>query len=127
MGIDTVPSIIAKRRAESTDSREEFQRLDEVSADLPRADAILCRDTLVHLPYELALQVMANFKRPGSRLLIATTYPGRTKNTDIKLGSWRALNMALAPFNFPEPLEILSEDSKLDGDKSLGMWRLAIL
>jgi hypothetical protein len=43
-------------------------------------------------------------------------------------GSWRPVNLRLAPFNFPAPIDAIVEGStEFDGDfadKTLGVWRL---
>lgn len=142
-GVDIVPEMVAARKA-SARPGERFECLDASADDLPRADAILCRDLLVHFSYDLALETIANFQRSGADYLIATTFSGdfegvngsggytcKRTNSDIKTGRWRPLDLTAPPFNFPQPLELLVEGcTEADGlyaDKSLGVWRLSDL
>lgn len=42
---------------------------------LPKADVILCRDFLAHLPTEYIVEMVQKFKDSGSRYLLASNYP----------------------------------------------------
>ena len=130
LGIDIVPDLIEKLRARAGagEIRGEY-RLGDITADpLPRCDAILCRDALVHLSFANIGRAVANFRASGATWLIATTFPEWQTNADCEDGDWRALNFERAPFNWGAPLELLNEDcQEADGgwrDKSLGVWRL---
>ena len=96
---------------------------------MPRCDAILCRDALVHLSFANIERALANFRRSGADWLITTTFPGWQTNADCEDGDWRALNFERAPFNWDAPLELINENCTEAGggwrDKSLGVWRLA--
>lgn len=127
LGADVVPEMIEKRRAAARPA-ETFYCCDVAADPLPKADAILCRDLLVHFSYDVAVKALRNMQASGAEYLIATTFPGR-KNKDIKTGSWRPIDLTAAPFNFPPPLELINEDCTEAGgrfaDKSLGVWRLS--
>jgi hypothetical protein len=99
-----------------------FYAIGDVTKDVfPRADAILCRDCLVHLPNELALQALKNFRMSGSRYLLATTYDVQS-NKQIAAGSWRVMNLSLPPFSLPAPIHVVDErDGK---GKLLGVYYL---
>jgi len=106
-----------------------FFRVADLTADiLPAADAILCRDCLVHFPLETAQQTLNLFKRSGSRYVITTTFPQHEVNIQARLGTRRPLNLQQPPFNFPDPTAIIAErapDPEHEySDKSLGFWRL---
>ena len=128
IGVDIVPAIIDRLQAQGSAERE-FRHGDITTDQLPAADAILCRDCLVHLSFANIKRAIANFKRSGSVYLMVTTFAQLKVNRDIEDGDWRPLNFCAAPFNWPEPLELLSEQcTEADGfyhDKSLGVWRLA--
>jgi hypothetical protein len=108
-------------------ANERFVVLDAVSDALPLADAVLCRDLIVHLPFRQGMKVVENFRRSGAKFLIATTFPGR-RNVDIHPGGWRPLDLSAAPFGLGEPLRLIVEGCTEGGgayrDKSLGVWRL---
>lgn len=129
-GIDIVPELIddLRGRTEQAGIPRSYLLADITRDSLPRADAILCRDCLVHLSFKNIRAALANFKRSGSEWLITTTFPELGTNTDCEDGDWRALNFELAPFNWGPPAELLVEGcTEADGgwaDKSLGAWRI---
>jgi hypothetical protein len=130
LGIDIVPDLIGKLRARAGagEIRGDY-RLADITADpLPRCDAILCRDALVHLSFGQIERAIANFRASGATWLIATTFPEWQTNADCEDGDWRALNFERAPFNWGTPAELLNENCMEAGggwrDKSLGVWRL---
>jgi hypothetical protein len=96
---------------------------------LPRCDAILCRDCLVHLSFANIQRAVVNFRASGATWLIATTFPEWQINQDCEDGDWRALNFQRAPFSWGPPVEVLNENCTEAGggwrDKSLGVWRLS--
>ena len=130
IGMDVVPAIVADNAKRFAASGRTFIAGDIVKDDLPRVDVILCRDCLVHLPFDDALAALRNFRRSGSTYLLATTFTGRTGNSDIPAaGGWRPLNLERAPFSLPAPLQLVNECCPVaDGkyaDKSLGLWLLS--
>ena len=129
-GVDIVPELIddLRDRAEQAGIARSYLLADITRDPLPRADAILCRDCLVHLSFANIAAALANFARSGSAWLVTTTFPELKANTDCEDGDWRALNFELAPFNWGPPAELLVEGcTEADGgwaDKSLGAWRI---
>jgi hypothetical protein len=128
IGIDIVPSLIARNSERGTNPRQRFLVGDITRDKLPRADLILCRDCLVHLTFENIASVIANFRSSAARWLLATTFPRWNRNLDCEDGDWRALNMQCEPFNWPEPVALIDEQCDEGGggwsDKSLGLWRM---
>lgn len=129
IGTDIVKDMIAENERRYGGPTRRFLCLDITRDALPRADLILCRDSLVHLNYGRALAAVANFKRSGAVHLLATTFPGRRENRDFDAAlGWRPLNLQLPPFSFPPPLKLINEGYTGDDcqfpDKSLGLWRL---
>jgi len=134
IGADIVRDIIDCDIAWYAAPRRRFVLCDVISDPLPAADLILCRDCLVHLPYEETRAAIANFQRSGAVWLLTTTFTGPRENHDIVLGDWRAINLERPPYNFPRPVDVINEESdEVDEelgafpDKSLGLWRLADL
>ena len=130
VGVDLVPSVIKDCRERHASPRRSFAVSDLLTDPLPRADVVLCRDCLVHLSYRHIHDAIANLKASGSTYLLTTTFPTHTRNLDIVTGRWRPVNLTLAPFGFPPPLETILEGSteyKETADKSLALWRLADL
>ena len=132
-GADIVPELIddLRGRAERAAIPRAYLVADITRDPLPRADATLCRDCLVHLSFHNIAAVIANFRRSGSEWLITTTFPELKANIDCEDGDWRALNLELAPFNWGRPADLLVEGcTEGDGgwaDKSLAAWRIANL
>jgi len=131
VGIDIVPALIEslQARAAAGEIEGEYHLADITCDSLPRCDAILCRDGLVHLSFANIARALANFRLSGAAWLIATTFPQWQANADCEDGDWRALNLERPPFNWGPPVELLNENCLEAGggwrDKSLGVWRLA--
>lgn len=128
MGADIVADIVARNQAANS-GLGRFETLDLASCQLPEMDLLLCRDCLVHLPFHMIHQCVANIARSGLRLLWTTTYVNVEENIDVEIGGWRPINLQRSPFNFPAPLEIHLETEAPDGGqgKSMGLWRVADL
>ncbi len=118
IGADIVPDVIASLAATARE-HERYLCADVTSDALPEADAILCRDLLVHLSYGMAKQALRNMERSGATYLATTTFPG-AKNVEISTGMWRRLDLEAEPFAFPPPREQIMEDPHKG--KALGLW-----
>ena len=133
VGIDIVPDLVERLRAAAAagDVGGDYHLADITHDSLPRCDAILCRDCLVHLSFANIERAVGNFRRSGATWLIVTTFPGWQANLDCEDGDWRALNFERAPFDWGTPVELLNEKCTEAGggwrDKSLGAWRLSDL
>jgi 2-polyprenyl-3-methyl-5-hydroxy-6-metoxy-1,4-benzoquinol methylase len=131
IGIDIVPELIAdlRARAERGEITGDYRLADITRDALPRCDAILCRDCLVHLSFANIERAIENFRRSGATWLIATTFPDWETNADCEDGDWRALNFQRAPFAWGAPVLLLNENCTEAGggwrDKSLGVWQLS--
>jgi hypothetical protein len=127
-GVDVVPDLIDALQA-SRDANHDYLLADITGDPLPAADAILCRDCLVHFSFANIARAIENFRRTGASWLITTTFPDWQANLDCEDGDWRALNFERAPFAWGVPAEILNENCTEAGggwrDKSLGAWRLS--
>ena len=133
VGVDIGPALVErlKARAAAGEIKGEYHLVDITRDPLPRCDAILCRDCLVHLSFANIKNAVANFQNSGATFLIATTFPEWQSNRDCEDGDWRALNFERAPFGWGPPVELVNENCLDAGggwrDKSLGAWRLADL
>ena len=131
VGVDIVPGLIVRLQAGAAagDIGGDYHLADITRDSLPRCDAILCRDAMVHLSFANIERAAANFRRSGATWLIATTFPEWQTNRDCEDGDWRALNFERAPFDWGSPVELLNENCTEAGggwrDKSLGVWRLS--
>lgn len=144
IGADVVRELVEQNRQRYGRPGREFMHLDILTADLPKADLVLCRDVLVHYGFEHAMQALRNIARSGSRYLLATTFTGHGPNRDVNSYQeydqivspgttprvpWVLHNLQMAPFNLPLPIEVIDERCKEHypafADKSLALWRLA--
>lgn len=128
IGADIVPELVQRNKELYTNDRRQFVTLDLIKDELPKVDLVFSRDVLVHLSFEDVFSALRNIERSGSKYLLTTTFTGRDSNTDIPTGHWRPLNLQMAPFNFPEPLQMINEKCTEGdgswGDKSLGLWKV---
>ena len=125
MGADVIETLILSHERLYGSPQRKFRTLDIITSDLPEVDLIFCRDCLVHFSHRLVKRAVNNIKRNRSRYLLTTTFPGRATNAEIVTGNWRPLNLCAAPFNFPQPVRLISEGHPAPyEDKSLGLWRI---
>jgi hypothetical protein len=131
LGIDIVPDLIADASARNIHPHARYQIGDIIDAALPQADAIFCRDCIVHLSLDEGMATVRNIQKSGARYLIATTFPTRENVEHKKPGAWRPLNLEREPFTLGRPLEIFFERIPNRGDpyndKALGIWMLSVV
>jgi hypothetical protein len=131
VGIDIVPDLVERLQAGAAagDIGGDYHLADITQDPLPRCDAILCRDCLVHLSFANVGRAVGNCRRSGASWLITTTFPEWQTNRDCEDGDWRALNFERPPFCWGTPVELLNENCTEAGggwrDKSLGVWRIS--
>ncbi len=127
VGGDIVHDIIQKN-VESYGSipNVDFQVLDLIESELPKADLIIVRDCLVHLSEEQIHLALENMQRAGIDLILTTTFTEHKTNYDIQTGDWRPINLQHPPYNWPTPLAIFNERCTENNgkytDKSLALW-----
>jgi hypothetical protein len=118
LGFDIVPQVIARNKQRWAADKISFAALDLIQRVPPRADLILCRHLLIHLPFDDCIRVLRNFKSSGSRYLMITNQPQVEQNQEIIFtGSYRPLNLYLPPFRFPQPISSI-DDSQGPEDKA---------
>ena len=127
VGADVVESLVRRLQEKHGGPQHRFERLDLIKDELPRADLVFCRDALVHFSYRYIFEALRNIARSQPAYVLLTTFPQTQTNVDIATGQWRPLNLELAPFGFPRPLEMFNERCTQEQgawrDKSLGLWR----
>jgi hypothetical protein len=128
IGADIVPEMIEANKVKHARPGVAFMVADITSDQLPACDLLFCRDALVHMPLADCVKAIENIKRSGATYLLCTTFAERTSNPQSPLGSWRPLNMELAPFNFPASLIMIDEGKSGEyADKSMGLWMVGDL
>lgn len=86
----------------------------------PKVDLILCWDELFKLSSSEIRSALYQIKKSGSKYLLMRQCSGVTQNHKNKTGALQPINWKLAPYNFPEPLLILSDDSNVP----LALWEI---
>ena len=88
---------------------KEFIIFDLRHNKINKYDLLLVRDCLFHLSYKDIFKVLKNIKESNVKFFLTTNFLNR-KNRDIVTGKWRPLCLKEAPFNFPNPIEIIKEN-----------------
>lgn len=128
IGIDIVQEIIERNKTEYLADNTKFFHLDITKDHLPTGDLILCRDCLVHFSFSDIRLALNNFKESQSKYLLTTTFTNLMRNTNVRTGGWRPLNLEIEPFHFPKPILVINENctegKRAYMDKSLALWDL---
>ena len=130
-GADIVEDLVRENNERFGSDERQFLQRNLVNDPLPPADAIFCRDCLVHLSFADVFSALNNICNSEAKYLVTTTFSERQRNRDIETGQWRPLNLEIAPFTFPKPLKLINEEcTEKDGDfrdKAIGVWLIADL
>ena len=123
-GVDIVPDLIAENRRQYGNDRTGFEVVDLVEEVLPRAELVLCRECLNHLPLEDAAKALEHLEQAAQRFLLVTHYPGCTANQEQPASfRYRPLNMTLPPFSLRPPDAVI-EESAFEAGKQVAIWRM---
>jgi hypothetical protein len=119
-GVDVVSTVIEKNR--NTLPPSTYPWISFTAADISSStgrlpdgyDMILSRDALQHLHYSAIAGALSNYCRSGAKYLLVGSYIDLVdKNKDLgEPGGCFEINLLVAPFNFPQPLEIFAEKAK---------------
>jgi SAM-dependent methyltransferase len=120
VGVDVVADLVAQNRERYAGDGIRFEHADIARDELPRARAVLCRDCLFHFSVADLARTLANFRRTGATYLLTSTFPALSENRAIATGDFHPINLEIAPYRFPAPLERV-RDAPLE--KYLGLWR----
>jgi Methyltransferase domain len=122
IGADIVPELILQNRQRYENNERKFVTLDITRQTLPKVDLILCRHCMIHMPLNEIRCCLNNFKRSGSKFLLATTLPGCTENSDIRIGGFHQINLELPPFSLPRPDARIHDIVVIDGQRHENGW-----
>lgn len=104
--------------------------LGDITSDpLPRADLVMCRDTLVHLMFDKRWDFFENFVASGSTYLLSTHWFVPTNRWVYRNGGEKPISFLAEPFSFGEPLEWVVETAnempqpETEGKhRAMGLW-----
>ena len=129
IGADIVDKLILNNsNSYSINEQIDFKVINLITDKLPKVDLVITRDCLVHLSFKDIFTSIANIKNSKSKYLLTTTFTNRQNNIDIITGSWRTLNLEIAPFNFPKPIALFIENCTEDNgnfsDKAMALYNI---
>ncbi len=119
IGADIAKGLVDETAANHTRDGVHFVHMDVTSDRLPAADMMMCRDCLFHLTYDLRWAFYENFVASKISFLLSTIEYAPENNDLSASATWKPYNPFLAPFNLPDPLEMVHER----GDSMTSDWR----
>ena len=127
-GNDIVADIIRENNIKFGNDNTVFTQKDCLQEQISDADLIMCRDLLIHFSNKDVFQFFLNLKKSNIRYILTTHFLDE-KNSDIATGQWRAINLESKPFNFPSPLDVITEETKMYNgkyaqSKTMALWEL---
>jgi hypothetical protein len=126
IGGDIVTPLVEELQSRYGTGERIFRRIALLTDLVPTADAVLCRDCLVHFSFADIAAAIRNIKASGARYLLTTTLVRLDRNADIVTGLWRPLNLSRPPFRCGPPVALIQEDCTEGGgrysDKSLAAF-----
>ncbi len=100
IGIDVAKSVIQQNQEKFSSPTISFINGDATSMELPRADLLICKDVLQHLPQEQVISFLSKIST-FKYCLISNDYDPDplNNNKQIRAGSWTPLDLTKLPFN----------------------------
>ena len=126
IGGDIVDALIADNEKRYANGMRKFQVIDLTKSKLPQCELVHTRDCLNHLSIPDIKSALTNICSSGATYIAITQFPAVTVNRNQASGfTYRELNFRLPPFNWPEPVILIDEESH--PGKHLGFWRISDL
>jgi hypothetical protein len=122
VGVDIVEPMISRLQTQFASEAVKFQHGDIVCAPPPPADVWLCRESLFHFTLRDAGRVLSAWRASRIPWFLATTSPDVERNSDIRSGSFRPMNLERRPFNLGTPVLRLPDGTRGDPGKVVGVW-----
>ena len=130
-GIDIVQAIIDQNNKRYESDTVSFEKNDCLKADLGGADILFCRDLLIHFSNKDCQLFFENIRKSKIKYLLTTHFVGE-ENVDIATGQWRPVNLCVAPFQLPEPIDFIIEETQMFNGryaqtKTMALWKVSDL
>ena len=122
IGGDIVAPMIEELKGKYGSNDVTFEHMNIIDTPLPKADLWMCRDCLFHLSYADIKMALRNFVASGTPYALLTSMPEVSVNEDIMTGSYRPLNLLLAPVSLPKPRRMLHDSPVHEKLRYLGLW-----
>lgn len=112
IGADIVKQLADSNQASFSNDRIRFLQLNVIADAFPEADLWLCRDCLIHLSFKDIYRSLSNYIESGIPYILTTTHINSSgfKNTDIKTGDARMIDLFSEPFFFPRECKYRIKD-----------------
>lgn len=123
IGGDIVKELVEENQRRYGSERVRFIHFDIVKDAAPEADVWFCRDVLLHLSYDLIFAFFENYLRSGIPYLLVSTYHKFPENLDIPTGAGRPVNLEIAPFNLPPPMDFAEDAIGGRRPVRMGLWK----
>jgi 2-polyprenyl-3-methyl-5-hydroxy-6-metoxy-1,4-benzoquinol methylase len=104
-----------------------FHHADILSIDIKRADLVLCKDVLIHLPDQDVLSLLRSIRENGSRFLASTTAPGWPNifRAGMNAGEFAPIDLQQTPYDLGNPIDMIEVPRKETNPKKfLALWNL---
>mgnify|MGYP005855959841 CR=1 FL=1 len=131
LGLDIVPDLVETNSRDYGSDGVAFALADVTSDPLPRADMLMCRDCLFHLKFWLRWAFFENFLASHTPWLLTTVHDNPVNSNVPENGNFRWFNPRSAPFNLPDPVELIDDslpehDAAPEDDfrkrRFMGLW-----
>jgi SAM-dependent methyltransferase len=123
LGGDIVEDMIRKNQAEHGSGNISFQVLDILQGNLPTCDLVICRDLFIHFDNRSIATALRRISESKPKLVGLTQFNATRANKDIRIGSFRPVNLMAAPFNLPPPVHVIKDTDYIDiWGKTLSFW-----
>ena len=101
LGIDVVDGVIEENTKKFSAPNITFLKADGTEYELPKADLLICKDVLQHLPFKDIQNIVKQFNKFKHCIVINDVDPIRLtcENIDIPRGHYRCLDIKKSPFN----------------------------
>lgn len=101
LGVDVVDSIISENAKTFSASNITFLKADGIDYILPKADLLICKDVLQHLPFKDIQSIIKQFEKYKYCIVINDVDPIKLtcENVDIPRGYYRYLDVTKPPFS----------------------------
>jgi hypothetical protein len=120
LGYDIVGKMIDNNIKKYKNDIFDFKCDDVITIDLPASDLIICRYCFQHWEMSDTIMAIKNFKRSGSKYLLATSHSPIRYNANLR---W--IDLEKTPFNLPKPLVYIKEDINPQDKKAyICLWKL---
>ena len=121
-GWDIVSDIIVKNKEVFRDRPNfHFFCKDVLRDKMPCVDLIICRDLIIHFPFEATWKLLENIVKSGSKYILISYHVSDAPNINIKFGNCYPANLEKPPISFHKALFYIKEEEE---DKYMALYEV---